>query len=496
MPDRLLIKRGRIVSFPQGPGGESDVLVEGGRISRVEPGISPGKAEVLDAGGCIVAPGFVDMHAHLREPGMEYKEDVASGSRAAACGGYSAVFCMPNTDPAIDNSSVAEYVFDRGLDEGLCMVLPHGAVTQSRKGEALAPMGEMGSCRAGVKGYSDDGDPVSDAEIMRRAMEYARTMGALIISHSEEKSLTEGGQMNEGYYSTLLGLRGIPPESERIAVFRDICLAEKTGARLHLAHLSTAASVQLVREAKARGVKVTCEVTPHHFSLQDSDLVGYDTNLKMNPPLRSAADVEALLEGLADGTIDVIATDHAPHASHEKETEFDRAEFGVVGLETALALVVTRLVETGVLDLEAAIAKLTAGPAAIMEMERWGYRPAVEEGVEANLVVFDPEAEWIVDPRAFRSRSANTPYAGWQVRGRVLHTVFRGVPVVQDGELTGRRYSGERPSDRVEAYGREHAEQPDGARVEGSGAAQAAPEAKIERAPARGGRAAAKAGER
>jgi dihydroorotase len=435
MAEGILIKGGRIISFPGGLRGEADVLVREGVVARVERGIMSGGEEVIDAAGCLVTPGLVDLHAHLREPGMEYKEDVASGSRAAVCGGYSAVFCMPNTEPAIDNSSVAEYVFDRGVDEGLCMVLPHGAITQGRRGETLAPMGEMGSCRAHVMGFSDDGNPVVDSEIMRRAMEYARSMGALIISHSEEKSLSAGGQMNEGYYSTLLGLRGMPAESEQIGVYRDLCLAEKTGARLHLAHLSTAGSVELVRTARRRGLPVTCEVTPHHFSLNDSELLSYDTSLKMNPPLRSAADVEALLDGLADGTIDAIATDHAPHAPHEKETEFDRAEFGVAGLETCLALVVTKLVETGVLSIEDAIGKLTAVPARIMEMERWEYRARLQEGDPANLVVFNPETEWTVDPLDFKSRSWNTPFAGWKVRGKVIHTVFRGKMVVHDGEL-------------------------------------------------------------
>jgi dihydroorotase len=313
----------------------------------------------------------------------------------------------------------------------------------------------MGTCRAGVRGFSDDGSPVSDSEIMRRAMEYARTMGAFIISHSEEKSLSAGGQINEGYYSTSLGLRGIPAEAEQIGVYRDICLAEKTGAKLHLAHISTAGSVELVRTAKRRGLPVTCEVTPHHFSLNDSGFTSYDTNMKMNPPLRSQEDVEALLDALADGTIDVIATDHAPHASHEKEVEFDRAEFGVVGLETCLALVITRLVDTGVLSLEDAIAKLTVAPANIMDMERWGYTAVVEEGAPANLVVFNPETEWIVDPRAFKSRSRNTPFGGWQLKGKVLHTVFRGQLVMRDGYLAG-ELQGE-PSEEATVVSTKHA---------------------------------------
>lgn len=433
--NNILVKGARILSYPEGLSGEADVLISDGFIVRVEKGISSSKATVLDARDCILSPGFVDMHTHLREPGMEYKEDIGSGSRAAACGGFSAVFCMPNTEPPIDNSQVAEYVYDRGVDEGFCMVLPHGAVTQGREGRVLAPMGEMNSCRAGVKGFSDDGNPVVDSEIMRRAMEYARTIGVTIISHSEDMSLSSGGQMNEGFYSTLLGLRGIPPQSEEIGVFRDTCLAEKTGASLHLAHISTAGSLAIVRMAKKRGIKVTCEVTPHHFSLDESMLITYDTNLKMNPPLRSCEDVNALLDGLADGTIDVIATDHAPHAPHEKETEFDRAEFGVVGLETCLGLVITKIVNTGVLTLEDAIYRLTFSPARIMEMQRWGYEPCVRQGVQANLVVFNPDLEWTVDPSNFRSRSKNTAYAGWKLTGKVIHKIFRGKLVVRDGQI-------------------------------------------------------------
>lgn len=433
MSDGVLIKGARLLSFPGGLGEETDVLVREGVVTRIGKGLEG--AEVLDARGMVLSPGLIDMHAHLREPGMEYKEDVGSGSRAAVKGGYSAVFCMPNTEPAIDNSSVAEYVFDLGVGEGLCIVLPHGAVTQGRGGTALAPMGEMGSCRAGVMGFSDDGSPVADPEIMRRAMEYARTMGALIISHSEEKRLTADGQINEGYYSTFLGLRGMPPEAEEIAVYRDICLAGKTGARLHLAHLSTARSLELVRDAKRRGLAVTCEVTPHHFSLDDSLLVSYDARYKMNPPLRGKDDVNALLEALADGTVDVIATDHAPHASHEKETEFDAAEFGVVGLETALGVAITRLVDGGVLSLEEVLRKMTEVPARIMGMERRGYSATIRKGTQANLVLIDPETEWTVDPSRFESRSKCTPFAGWKLKGRAVHVLFRGKIVMREGEL-------------------------------------------------------------
>jgi len=437
MRDRnILIKKGRIYTPEEGISSERDVLIQEGIIRRIDKGIKPGKAYVLDAQDCIISPGFVDMHVHFREPGMEYKEDIGSGSCAAVSGGYVAVFCMPNTDPPIDNASVAEYVYDRGVDEGLCMVLPHGAITQGRIGKALAPMGEMGSCRAMVRGFSDDGSTVTDSEIMRRAMEYAKTMDSLIISHCEDVSLNAGGQMNEGFYSTLLGLRGIPPEAEEIGVFRDICLAEKTDAELHVAHVSTAKTVKLLREAKKRGLKVTCEATPHHFTLDDSYLVSYDTNLKVNPPLRSRADVEAILAGLSDGTIDVISTDHAPHALHEKETEFDRAEFGMVGLETCLALVVTVLVENGVFSLEQALEKMTLAPSRIMRLERFGYKPEITEGTPANITVFNSDLEWVVDPLRFRSRSKNSPFGGWKVKGKVIHTIFNGSIVLEDMQVS------------------------------------------------------------
>lgn len=450
----LLIRNARLLEYrpaendngkaaakgPQAPSfrsritGEVDILVSGATILSIGNGLEAGGASVIDAGGCILSPGFVDMHVHLREPGGEHKEDIFSGSMAAAVGGFSAVFCMPNTEPAIDNPSVAQYVYDRGRDAGFCMVLPIGAITLGRKGEALSPMGEMSECRASVRGFSDDGSPVVDSEIMRRAMEYARTIGAIIISHSEELSLSHRGQMNEGYPATRLGLRGIPSEAEEIGVFRDIRLCEKTGCGLHLCHLSTAGSIELVRQAKRKGLPVTCEVTPHHFSLDDTMLFSYNTSLKMNPPLRSKADVAAILEGFADGTIDVIATDHAPHAMHEKETEFELADFGTIGLETALSLVITNLVTPGVLSLEEALAKMTIAPAAIMGMERWGYTPYLEAGSTANLAIFDPEAVYTVDPEGFFSRARNSAFSGMKLAGRNIHTVFNGDHVVCDSE--------------------------------------------------------------
>ncbi|MDD5448507.1 MAG: dihydroorotase [Actinomycetota bacterium] len=433
--EEILVKGGRLLGCPGGLRAEGDILIRGERIAGVGRGISS-RGRVIDARDCLVAPGFVEMHAHLREPGFEYKEDIESGSEAACAGGYTAVFCMPNTDPPIDNQAVAQYVFARGKEVGLSMVLPHGAITVGTDGKNLAPMSEMARCGANVTCFSDDGNSVSDSEVMLRAMEYAATLGGLIISHCEDKSLSRGGQMNESYFSTSLGLEGIPPEAEEISVFRDICLAEKASARLHIAHVSTAASVELVREAKKRGVLVSAEVTPHHFSLTDSALLtSYDTNLKVNPPLRSAQDVKAVLEGLADGTIDVIATDHAPHAPHEKEVEFEKAPFGVIGLETSLGLVVTKLVDSGILSLEEAIAKLTISPARITGMERWGYSTTLAEGDIANFVVFNADEKWTVKPEGFRSRSKNSPFLGWELKGRVQSTIFEGRVVFERGEV-------------------------------------------------------------
>ena len=441
METSLLIKRVRPLRFPEGIGSESDILVSEGSIIRIEKGIQSSSAECVDGEGCLALPGLVDMHVHLREPGREDEEDIGSGSRAAVRGGFTVIGCMPNTDPTIDDVSVAEYVARRGEEEGFCRVIPHGAISRGRKGEVLANIGEMRRSGARVKCFSDDGAFTANSEIMRRAMEYGRGLGVVFLSHAEDPYLTGGGQMNEGYYSTLLGLRGMPAEAEEIAVFRDIKLAEMTGTRLHLCHVTTAGALKLVREAKKRGVSVTCEVTPHHFSLDDSLLTGYDTNLKVNPPLRSAADVEVILEGLADGTVDVIATDHAPHAVQEKESEFDRAPFGMVGLETALGLVITRLVATGLLSLETAISKMTVAPASILGLEEWGYVPTIAEGIPANITVVNTEKEWRVDPELFESRSRNTPFGGWSLKGTVEHTVYGGKLVVKDGRvITGMGY--------------------------------------------------------
>lgn len=339
---KLLIRGGTVVEPAAGSVLEQDVLLSEGRIAATGRNLSAAGAEVLDAEGKLVVPGLIDMHVHLREPGYEAKETLLTGARAAVRGGFTAVACMPNTKPVTDNAALVAHIKNTGSAQGLARIYPIGAITRGSQGQELAEMGDMK--KAGAKAYSDDGQPVSDAALMRRAMQYARMLDMAIISHCENKELSFGGAMHEGYMSTLLGLKGIPASSEEIMVARDLILAEETGCRVHIAHISTAGSVRLVREAKARGIRVTAEVTPHHFTLTDEAVMGYDTFTKVNPPLRTAADVAAVKEGLADGTIDVIATDHAPHTIEEKDVEYDRAPFGIVGLETAVGLVWTELV--------------------------------------------------------------------------------------------------------------------------------------------------------
>jgi dihydroorotase len=418
----LLLKHGRLIDPGSGRDETLDLLVIDGRIERLGPNLTASGAQAVDLKGKIIAPGFLDMHVHFREPGFEYKETVATGCAAAAAGGFTGVCCMPNTNPPIDDEAVARFVRDRGKSAlgGLVDVRPIGAVTAGRKGEHLAPLAELSA--AGVVGFSDDGDPVHDAEIMRRALEYSGMFDHPVIQHAQDPSLTHGGVMHEGVVSTALGLAGMPGIAEDLMVARDLQLVEYAGGRYHVAHASTASTIQLVREAKARGLAVSCEVTPHHFTLTDEAVRGYDTNTKMNPPLRSSADLEGILEGLRDGTVEVIATDHAPHSFDEKQVEYQAAPFGIVGLETALGLVLTELFHKHVLSLSQIIEKLSLHPRRILGL------PAitVEEGASANLTIFDPAAEWVVAPELFRSRSRNTPFGGRRLKGRPVGVINNG----------------------------------------------------------------------
>jgi dihydroorotase len=419
--NRILFKNALVVDPENLTQRVADVFVEDGKlkdIGKLADATFRGKS--IDCTGLVLCPGLIDMHVHLREPGREDEETVESGCDAAMMGGFTSVCPMPNTEPAADNAEVIEFLKRRAKDL-LADVFPIAAVTKGRAGAELTEMGEL--VEAGAVAFSDDGDPVATAEMMRRAMEYARLFDVPIIDHCEDKALSKKGSMHEGRFSTQLGIPGIPSLSEEIIVARDIQVAEFTKGRLHIAHSSTAGTVELVRQAKGRGVKVTCEVTPHHFTLNHEAVLAYDTNAKMNPPLRTAADVEAMLAGLRDGTIDVIATDHAPHAIEEKEVEFDAAPFGIVGLETALALVITQLVKTGALTLPQAISKMTVNPAAILKLERG----RLKIGAPAALTIFNANEEWTVDKRLFKSKSKNTPFHDWKLQGRVFGLYNNGL---------------------------------------------------------------------
>ncbi len=410
--ENILFKNGFIYDAKTGALSPGDLLIEQGKIRAVGRGLS-GSCPTVDVGGAWVLPGFVDMHVHLREPGQEYKEDLDSGAAAAMAGGFTTVCCMPNTKPAIDTRGLVEYIKKRSEDF-LVTIHPIGAVTKGRKGEELVEMADL--VEAGAVAFSDDGDPVKTAEMMRRALEYSKMLGTPIIDHCEEKSLAEGRHMNEGTMSTRLGIYGIPHVAEEIVVARDILLAAFTGGKLHLAHISTKASVEMVREAKKRGIPVTAEVCPHHFSLTEEALSTFDTNLKVNPPLRTAEDVEALKEGLRDNTIDVIATDHAPHAPHEKEVEFDGAPFGLIGMETAVGLVFRELVEPGILSPHQVVEKMALNPARILQLADRTF----QAGNRAEVTILDPQKKWAVDVSQFKSKSRNCPFQGWELIGKPL----------------------------------------------------------------------------
>jgi dihydroorotase len=431
----LLIKNARVVDPASGTDGLMDVLVEGGKIAEMGQGIPESKSpplpggRVIDATGNLLVPGLIDMHCHLREPGLEYKETIESGSRAGAAGGYTSLACMANTLPVNDNRAVTEYILRQAREKACTHIFPIGAVTKELKGESLAEIGELKE--AGVVALSDDGKPLMNAGLLRRALEYARGFGLTIISHCEDLNLTGQGVMNEGFVSTTLGLRGIPNAAEEVMVLRDIALAELTGASLHVAHVSAAGSVRAIRQAKARGVKVTAETAPHYFILTDEAVRGYDPNTKMNPPLRTRKDVAAVIAGLKDGTLDAIATDHAPQTAIEKDVEFDYAASGIIGLETALPLTL-RLVQEGHLTLMEAIDKLTLKPAHLLGLDKG----RLKVGADADLTLIDLAREQTVEVSQFKSKSRNSPFQGWRLKGFAILTIVAGRIVYRVPELS------------------------------------------------------------
>ena len=420
----ILIRGGRVVDPSQAIDARLDVLLSGGTVASVGESLEPpADAEIVDAAGAVVCPGLIDLHVHLREPGGEHKETIASGARAAAAGGFTAVVAMPNTTPPTDNPAAVGFVLSQGARAGAARVYPSGAITVGQKGEQLAEFGEMMS--AGAVTVTDDGRPVTNSGVMRLALEYAQTFDLPVSVHPEDLGLSRGGSMNEGITATRLGLTGVPNAAEDVMIARDLFLAELTGGRLHVQHVSTRRGVEMIREAKARGLRVTAEATPHHFTLTEEAVAAYRTDAKMNPPLRSAADRDAVLAGVRDGTLDVIASDHAPHHYDEKEQAFDDAPFGIVGLETALGLSLTALVHSGIIDLPTLVDRMSCAPARAFSLPGGTLRT----GSPADVTLFRPDAEWTVDRDALVSLSHNTPFEGWSLRGRALRTIVGGLTV-------------------------------------------------------------------
>jgi len=427
---KILIKGGRIIDPEEGIDKKADLLIENGKIVEIKESISADVQQTINASGKIVAPGLIDMHTHLREPGNEEVETVATAVRAAVKGGFTTVCAMPNTNPACDTQGAVNFLFEQAKRANLANVIPIGTITKGRKGKEIAEILELKE--AGCLSVSDDGDSVKNSELLRRAMEYASMADILVISHAEDASLSAGGVMNEGFISSMLGLAPIPREAENIIIERDIQLAELSGARLHIAHLSTAEGVVIVRAAKKKGIKVTAEVTPHHFTLSDTEVKTFDTSMKVNPPLRTLEDIKALKKGLKDGTIDVIATDHAPHPENEKEKDFDHAPFGMIGLETALSLSVMGLISEGYLDWPALIRKMSSNPARILKYNKG----TLKLGNAADVMIVEPEKKWIYSKEKIESKSSNSPFLGWEMTGFVSHVIVGGKSVVKNGQIT------------------------------------------------------------
>jgi dihydroorotase len=425
---KILIKNGRVVDPANNLDGVRDILIEGSKISAVSKKIGE-KIKTIDARGRLVLPGLIDMHVHLREPGREDAETIETGTAAAVHGGFTGVACMPNTTPPIDNAGVVEFILSQAEERGYIRVYPVGAITRGLAGEELSDIGELFS--AGIAAISDDGEPVKDGDLMRRALEYAKMFNLTVISHCEDKSLSSEGVMNEGFISTVLGLPGIPQVAEEAVVARDIMLAQLTQSKLHIAHVSTAGSVELIRRAKEKGISVSAETAPHYFTLTDEEVRSFSTNTRVNPPLRTSPDVEAIKQGLKDGTIDVIATDHAPHSIVEKEMEFSLAPPGIIGLETSFSLVMSELVEGGVLTLGEAIAKMTVNPSSILGLGKGTLSP----GADADITIVEPDAEYTVDAEKFYSKSKNSPFIGRKLKGIVETVIVGGKPVLENGKL-------------------------------------------------------------